>query len=312
MSDTPTRATFQVMTGSAEPISVHFNPESLELTIENNLAEQGEGDAAKQYISQATSKLAMTLQFDSTGTGADVRDTTRRFAQIMGGVADSGATASQSEPQRVPAIVKFDWGAFTFQGTITSYKETLDFWSSEGVPLRASLALTLQKQDRVFNDDNRNPGVTTNTTGQISLPPASGGSVADVAARGGDPRAARAIGAQNGAPSLRAGLSRGLTVGAQSAGGAALSQAFSASSAAAQATSRASAAGGVFSDLRNTATASLGSFKPERVLGSRPTIGAGTTLAPGGRVVSAGSPGLTADVGVGKALGDRIRFGEEG
>lgn len=312
MSGKHERATFQVMTDPANPIiAVHFNPESLEFTIENNL-KQGEGDAAKQYISQATSKLAMTLQFDSTGTGADVRDTTRRFAQIMGGVADSGATSSQSEPQRVPAIVKFDWGAFTFQGTVTSYKETLDFWSSEGVPLRAGLALTLQKQDHVFSDDNRRLIVNTNTQGQISLPPASGGSVSEVAARGGDPRAARAIGAQNGAPSLRAGLSRGLTIGALPVGGTAVGQPFSATSAVARANSGTGAAGAAFSELRSGTTPTLGSFKPERVLGSRPTIGAGTTLAPGGRVVSAGSPGLTADVGVGKSLGDRIRFGEEG
>lgn len=342
MSDNPQRATFTQLTQSGgnsdNVITVHFNPESLDLTIENNLGEpQGEGDATKQYISQATSKLSLTLQFDSTHTGEDVRDTTRKFAALMGGVADEDASTASSGstdegPRRVPAIVRFDWGAFTFQGTIASYKEVIDFWSFEGVPLRANLALTLQKQDEVFADDNRNDGFTSNTQGAIELPRSSSGSVSDVAAQGGDPRAARALASANGLSSLRSGISGGLVVGGGASigvsGGASVGGAIgvgagvsvgaglttggSASLGASfQASARSQAAGGAFSDLRSTSSTSLGRFKAQNVLTQRPEIGAGSTIAPGGRVVGSRTSGLSADVGVGRSLSDRIRFGEE-
>ena len=48
----------------------------------------------------------------------------------------------------VPPVVRFEWGTFLFSGLIESYRETLDFFSSEGVPLRAQVSLSMTHQTR--------------------------------------------------------------------------------------------------------------------------------------------------------------------
>ncbi|HMV65921.1 MAG TPA: hypothetical protein PKA64_03640, partial [Myxococcota bacterium] len=94
----------------------------------------------------------------------------------------------------------------------------------------------------------------------------------------------------------------GLTAGVSAGGGIGASL---------QASARAEAAGGAFAGLRAGSSASLGRFKAKNILPSRPEIGAGSTIAPGGRVVGSRTSGLSADVGVGRSLSDRIRFGED-
>lgn len=60
-------------------------------------------------------------------------------------------------------MVLFEWGSFKFQGLVESYKETIDFFAPTGVPLRASINLTLASQDKVFeslsqgSDKNSSP-----------------------------------------------------------------------------------------------------------------------------------------------------------
>ena len=46
---------------SDEKIEVHFNPESLQFSITNNMENQGSGNSTKQYVSSSTGKLTMDL-----------------------------------------------------------------------------------------------------------------------------------------------------------------------------------------------------------------------------------------------------------
>ena len=80
--ETIERAFFQVE-GSSEKIEVHFNPDSLQYTITNNLQNQGSGNSTKQYVSDSTGKLSLALIFDSTGSGEDVRLKTNKIARLM-------------------------------------------------------------------------------------------------------------------------------------------------------------------------------------------------------------------------------------
>ena len=137
--ETITHAQFIPQTGKAKgkAITVHFNPVSLQHTITNTLQEKGKDK--KQYVTKSAAKLTMDLIFDTTHTGQDVRIDTGKVAQFM-----------EPDEKKVPPIIEFTWGTYKFRGLVESFKETIDFFSSNGVPLRASINLTLSRQEKVF------------------------------------------------------------------------------------------------------------------------------------------------------------------
>jgi len=199
------KATFTVLGGAGAPLEVQFNPVSLEHTIANQL--QGEGGQAAQYVASSSAKLSLELVFDTTDTGADVRTRTNPVARLMkpaGGESAAGAARS------APPIVVFEWGAFRFQGMVESFKETLDYFAANGVPLRATVSLTLNSQEHVFEAQG-DPGRTAGGGDGLELP---GGDPSSVAAASGVPEAARALASANGLESLRFGTGAGLTVSA--------------------------------------------------------------------------------------------------
>jgi hypothetical protein len=192
-------------------VTVHFNPTSLQYTVTNTLRNPGSGTSTRQYVSQSTSKLTMDLIFDTTGTGVDVREFTGKVAGFM-------------EPGRnhAPPLVKFEWGVYKFIGMVESYKETIDFFAPSGVPLRASVNLTLSRQDNVFASGASSNRVGTSgaltpdqPSGAVKVPGGRNNSAADLSSRAGNPDAQRSIGAANGLESLRAGTSADLTVSDQ-------------------------------------------------------------------------------------------------
>ena len=279
--------------GSGERVPVHFNPASLQFSISNTLKNAGQGDAKKQHVSQTTGKLTMDLVFDTTHSGEDVRVYTSKIARFM-------------EPrERIPPVVEFEWGMYSFQGMVEGFKETIDFFSADAVPLRASVNLTLVQQDQVFDPDF-NPA--TDTGGSLDTSPvvAPGGSASDAAGRAGDPRAARAIAAANGQESLRFGSGDGLLVG----GGVELGAAASFSAGAG-----AGVSGGAFAGLSANTGASA-RLNPGRLSAGLETgIGAGVDADAGfgldGSATIGGSASLRAEVGAGVSLRARIQFDEE-
>ncbi|HEX8243568.1 MAG TPA: hypothetical protein VF541_08735, partial [Longimicrobium sp.] len=108
-------------------VKVHFNPGTLQYTITNTMQQRGGGN--KQFVTGSTGKLTMDLIFDTTHDGSDVRIETEKIRKMM-----------KPENKLVPTIT-FEWGLYKFEGTMETYKETLDFFSPNGVPLRASLSL---------------------------------------------------------------------------------------------------------------------------------------------------------------------------
>src|ERR1017187_10127669 len=136
------KASFTPKTGADQtPFDAHFNPVSLQYSVSNTLKEEGAGKTKKQYVTQGTGKLTMDLIFDNTDDGQDVRITTAKIAALM-----QPDPASSGSKKQVPSIVLFEWGAYSFQGMMESYKETLDFFAPAGVPLRASVNITLVEQ----------------------------------------------------------------------------------------------------------------------------------------------------------------------
>jgi hypothetical protein len=211
---TPATAQFTPQSGSNRtPVVVHFNPVSLQYTVTNTLENKGSGSNKKQYVTQSSGKLTMDLIFDTTHNGQDVRGLTEKVARFM-----------EPDAKKIPAVVLFEWGTYKFQGMLESYKETLDFFAPNGVPLRAAVNLTLSKQDKVFEPTNtsgsgESAGGALGTQGALSdqtvfVPtPKGAGGASDLGNKAGAPEAARAIGAANGQESLRFSAGGGMALG---------------------------------------------------------------------------------------------------
>lgn len=188
------KAFFEIVSapGAGERIDVHFNPESLEVQITNTLDNKGKSNKKKQFVSESSAKLSMELTFDTTNTGEDVRRTTAAIAGLM-------------EPEdKVPPTVRFSWGAYAFQGMVDSYKESLVFFSADGVPLRATVSLTMTSQEDVFAEgsDEVAEGLGERLSPDaVEAPPDP--STGAAGAGGSDPAAARGVGAANGLENLR-------------------------------------------------------------------------------------------------------------
>lgn len=153
----------QVETDESKHIDVQFNPATLRVTLSNTLKADNKGGsggsgAAAQYVDKSESTLAVELVFDTSiaatlgsdsredretvAANTDVRTLTKRIAEAFMKPQDADSTKPKA-----PLRCRFQWGSFQFTGMLSSYSETLDFFAPEGIPLRATLALTF-KEDR--------------------------------------------------------------------------------------------------------------------------------------------------------------------
>src|SRR5437899_1740437 len=133
-------------------IEVHFNPTSMVYTIENSTKQQSGDPKRRQFAAQFSGKLTMDLQFDTTDTGEDVRQTTNKVAMFMQASSGSGTNPSSGNAQAQP-VVSFEWGSYEFKGTMESFKETIDFFSAHGVPLRSMVSIGRARQDQAFDEN---------------------------------------------------------------------------------------------------------------------------------------------------------------
>jgi hypothetical protein len=134
-------------------VPVQFNPETLKVSFANQV--QGgdqNGTSAMQYVGKGTTKLAVQLWFDVTGvlpaglSGAtDVRKLTQKVAYFI-----TPKEAKDDPKKMVPPAVRFLWGTFQFDGIVESLEESLEFFSPDGVPLRAAVSLSLTQQNIQF------------------------------------------------------------------------------------------------------------------------------------------------------------------
>ena len=152
-------SSFQKKSGGKE-VEVQFNPETLKVSFSNQLVEPpnagrtpgGKGGqkgsaASRQYVGQGTTKLSLQLWFDvnaplpqkQQGT-ADVRELTKEVAYFI------TPTPGPDEKHLIPPAVKFVWGSFSFDGLVESLEESLEFFSEAGLPLRASMTLSISQQ----------------------------------------------------------------------------------------------------------------------------------------------------------------------
>ncbi len=138
----------------AKKFKVQFNPQTLKVNFTNQKAggDQPKGSST-QFVGKGVTKLNLELWFDialaqaqgrvGTGKGIDVRSLTQEVAYFM---APQKATVSGKKGLAPPGL-RFQWGSFIFEGVMDSMDETLDLFSAEGEPLRASVAISVSKQE---------------------------------------------------------------------------------------------------------------------------------------------------------------------
>jgi hypothetical protein len=165
-------------------MTVQFNPESLKVSLTNQIAQpQGAGNqkepAAMQFVGAGSSKLTLQLWFDVNGLfhdeirkTDDVRKLTEKVAYFI--------TPREVKPSQYAApAVRFEWGTFQFDGIIESMEESLEMFSSDGKPQRASVSLAMSQQritKYAFAPGGSSPGAAPSTPGTQPLTPASEGS----------------------------------------------------------------------------------------------------------------------------------------
>jgi hypothetical protein len=324
-------------------IPVQFNPASLQYTVTNTLKEERNGNTNKQFVSQSSGKLTMDLVFDTTHLRKqDVRILTEPLAKFMEPI-DGPKNGGKGDNKGAPPVVEFEWGTYVFRGMFESYKETLDFFSADGVPQRATVSLSLARQDKVF-ETRRQPKpdehpeepveLPIGRSGQPGLPPPGGGGqfATQLGASAGDVRAGRLIAAVNGEESMRFSASASLTVdagieiappvafasGGASAGGGISGgigvSAGAGASAGGRASAGVSASAGAFAGLRATSPARV-TLDVERLVRRSETVSLGVddtaSFSLGGQASPQGSASLSMDVGPEASLRSRIQFQEE-
>jgi hypothetical protein len=135
-------------------VEVQFNPESLKLALSNqNASGDQRGGSAIQYVGAGTSKLSFDLWFDVTGLpGGDVRDLTNEVVFFM------TPKATDEADKFIPPGVRFLWGSFLFEGIMDSLSEDLEYFSEDGRPLRAKLAISMSRQEIRFEEGRQQGG----------------------------------------------------------------------------------------------------------------------------------------------------------
>ncbi len=153
-----------------QSFEVQFNPASLKVSLANSLKENERSGSSRaaQYVDSSSSNLTVELIFDTTqiesNESPDVRVKTGQIANLF------MKTEDDSDEQVPPQKCLFLWGSFAFVGIMESFDETLDFFSSEGVPLRSTISLKLSESRFQFRTEEAKKANTT--TPKLSpLPP---------------------------------------------------------------------------------------------------------------------------------------------
>lgn len=149
-----------------QKVEVQFNPESLKLTYANQIVQpqggdQASGNAGRQFVGAGTTKLSLQLWFDVAAMQKDPVDDVRRLTQKV--VYFMMPQASESDAGKlVPPGLRFAWGSFLFDGMVEGMEETIEFFSPDGKPLRASITLNLSQQKILkakFEGDGKVPSL---------------------------------------------------------------------------------------------------------------------------------------------------------
>lgn len=303
----------QIKVGKSEPTNVQFNPTTLRVTTTNQI----DDDHPNQVSKPTGFKLDVELLYDSSEFGTDVTIETwlvTNAATASGQGATTAAGAGHDHGRRgttlPPAslkVVTFSWGSVGYTGYLESVNETLDYFTSDGIPMRSTLQISLKGKADGFYFGG---GTTFYSEGYdkhdpLQLPtvvmmPSAQDKTINLLQRGmparGDNSVGRGIAALNGMESIRGAVgafaSASVSAGARASAGASAS---------------AGAGGGMMVGAGAQLQAAAG-FAMSGGVSAGASAGFGMGASAG---LSAGA-GIGASVGVGMAAGAGISSGTGG
>ena len=143
----------------AEPVTVQFNPQTLNVNYKNQKSgNDQQGTSGVQYVGKGSTSLSVDLLFDvtrPTGEGSAPSDVRYRTDEINHFMRD---LKKEKTGKYIPPGVRFVWGSFLFDGVMDSMSETLEFFDPDGRPLRATVSISLSKQEIQFGRPEDGPG----------------------------------------------------------------------------------------------------------------------------------------------------------
>jgi hypothetical protein len=163
-------------TESGTRIECMFNPAKFGFSVSNRWeADSVPGRAAptKRFAGGAGGSFSLSLVFDTTSSGQSVTTHTSKLLDLMKvDTTLAGYDASRNNGR--PPWVKFRWGTqiHTFKAIITSIDVSFTYFSSEGLPLRANVEMSLEQFEPSENWGPQNPTSgtpTPNRTHQVRV-----------------------------------------------------------------------------------------------------------------------------------------------
>jgi hypothetical protein len=194
------KAYLEVETGTR--IECMFNPATFAFSQANRWesdAVPGKSTPTMRYVGGQGGTFSLSLVFDTTAAGTAVTAFTNKLLKLMD-VDTSLAGYDATRANGRPPWVKFHWGTslHSFKAVITSIDVSFTYFSSEGLPLRANLNMSLEQYEPDANWGPQNPTSGTpkpNRTHQVQV----GDSLDRIAARYyGDSTQWRSIAGANG------------------------------------------------------------------------------------------------------------------
>lgn len=153
-------------------LEVLFNPEEYSISTQPEIATKKDINGNDEYESSGfiTETLSMTLIFDAY----DFKDLEKEQLSVRGciekleNLIDNKDDSSKSIP-----TCEFAWGEFKFEGVLKSLSQTYTRFSPNGIPLRASVKITIERTvivETVAYKAEDHPTVeSTQTNAQVSL-----------------------------------------------------------------------------------------------------------------------------------------------
>ncbi|MCB9079967.1 MAG: peptidoglycan-binding protein [Anaerolineaceae bacterium] len=127
----------------------HFNPKELSITQTINYESNrniGNNAANLSFSGGEAQDLTIPLLFDSTATGADVRDSYKILLELA--TIDDKKKNSTTEMGE-PPYCRFEWGKLlSFRAVITKLTQKFLMFKTDGLPLRAEVSVTFKQVDK--------------------------------------------------------------------------------------------------------------------------------------------------------------------
>ena len=153
-----------------------FNPAKFSFSQANRWDSDqipGKATPTMRYVGGGGGSFSLSLVFDTTAQGTSVTAYTNKLLKLMDvDTSLAGYDASRSNGR--PPWVKFHWGTdlHSFKAVVKNIQVGFTYFSSDGLPLRATVEMSLEQYEPDANWGPQNPTSGTprpNRTHQIEV-----------------------------------------------------------------------------------------------------------------------------------------------